>query len=80
MLKPPQLPEFPQGTVANTLTYPAGLARLLVNDFIAILDFFEWEILPDLKPNVIPAVRIKATPSVLSFFVEQCGRYSGETK
>lgn len=72
-LEVPELEKYPEDALpANAITYPVHVARLMVNNLLAVLDFYEMIPTVNSRPIVNAAIRIKATPAVLRFFVARC--------
>lgn len=57
--------------------YPAHLARVLVNDFMTLLDFYEFLPVEGGEGIVNPLMRISGYPQLLSFVYKELARSMG---
>jgi hypothetical protein len=56
----------------QSLTFASHVARLLINDFSGVVDFFELVPALGRPPAIEPVIRIKSLPSVVRWFVDAC--------
>ena len=71
------LTAYPTGLVSSTLTYGAALTRILLNDFLALIDFLELVPRANVDPEARPLIRIKCPASMMSLFVSSVDEFVG---
>lgn len=59
----------------NSLSYAGHIAKLLANDSMGALDFYELTPVSFGPPSITPTIRIKSLPAVVSYFVGECDRF-----
>ena len=74
------LDPFPEQLVTNASTVTANMLRILTNDFLSVIDLFEFVPQLDAPPGISPVLRLKCTSAVLKFFVDACDRFQSKGK
>jgi hypothetical protein len=75
-----EMPGFPSEQAgAQSITYSAAFARMIINEENAVVDFYDTNISPDPTQTTFPdVIRISCAPSVLFALVEYCDRFARE--
>jgi len=72
------LDPFPEQSVTKASTVSAHILRILTNDFLSVIDLFEFIPQLDAPPVILPLLRIKCTSAVMKFFVDACDRFQNK--